>query len=209
MNRISRKIVRLFEKVSSYFVNSSLVKGRSFCRPRKRLRTVLLTVVAGAPILIVSMTHANAGSSHVIAVEAVLNARPAESPTTGPCIEGYAMKCPSNSCSCLQFAGVVVGNLGGRGGAEVHITLDNGEATSAPLGCVPIFGETDLITETPLTLNAAGVLCGALQSAGRESVSGGYGILATQNGPTGTGTISGTVSGNGRLHLKLTGETIR
>ena len=132
------------------------------------------------------------------------------SPVPLACTAGtsYAANCPGSSgaCTCVTISGNTTGAFG-RGPVSGAMTLDNFDATPEN-GCVPIFGSlalTNSVAKTTTTLDLNGALCDATIPAGTKTLGGGFDFDPATTGTSGTGSISGSIDGNGNAKLRLIG----
>lgn len=123
----------------------SKTKLRSAPKCSRSVARPIVGIFVMTACLLMLRTDVDAGNARV--VRAALKATSVGDPTMGACTEGYAMNFLSNACTCLQFEGVVKGNLAGKGGTNVQITLDSGLPTSTPQGYQPFFASIDLVTD--------------------------------------------------------------
>ena len=140
--------------------------------------------------------------------------------TTSACTgEGYASRCPTASCTCVEVLSAVVGRVTGQpaidgtGTADLFLTFDDGLATASAAGdCTPFFGIASLTTTrngkaSSETLNLNGVNCSPITTA-HSPILGGFGIAASPvpvNGGKGYGKVSGFLDPSGSLSLTLHG----
>jgi len=118
--------------------------------------------------------------------------------STGPCSSSssdYDHYCPSGTCECEEFTGVLSGPLVGTDkNATLNVTIDLGATTtlSETEGCVPFFAVmkfTTLIKKIHQTENETdnivGTICSNSSTPDKDSISGGLGIVSSDVGATG------------------------
>jgi hypothetical protein len=130
-------------------------------------------------------------------------------PVPLPCTTGapYAATCPGSSgaCTCLTLIGTATGGFG-KASVSGAMTLDGFDATVEG-GCTPFFGSLALTVTKPAavtTLDINGSLCNPTVPNTSKTIGGGFDFDPLTTDFTGTGSISGTVSGTS-AKLKLTG----
>jgi hypothetical protein len=125
---------------------------------------------------------------------------------TAACGEGYADRCPSSDCQCLQFTGTVSGNVIGKGTVTVDMTDDlGGNVSTTSFGtCTPIYVDVQLTgSKDTEGWNATGVRCHPLGSSATGAVYLGMGIASSTLNMVGFGDLTGTINPSSN-ELKLT-----
>jgi len=134
----------------------------------------------------------------------------------------YNSICPSGSCSCEQYEGMVVtGNLIGKvthpesnyPAVGIDITVDHGADRVGSINgsCEPIFASLFVVgSKDTQELDFNGSYCSPLAnpnaSTAQSPIKGGFGIESSTVGYTGFGTVSGSVGFNsGSIKLLFKG----
>jgi hypothetical protein len=129
----------------------------------------------------------------------------ASAPASAPCDSNtfgtFAAKCPSGTCTSLQYVG---GNAQGsmtQGPATSNlcVTFDNGDATG---GCTPVYFGGQLVGKEVQTIAGFAAVCDVNKPT--LSVLGGY-SNDSQSGETGSGAMQGTLDDAKTLNAKLSG----
>jgi hypothetical protein len=146
------------------------------------------------------------------------------SPT--PCLSSaYDDTCPSGSCRCERYEGLVVtGNLIGKvthpeqnfPAVSIDITVDGGAGFvgSANGRCAPIFASAFIVgSKDTQEIDFNGSYCTPLANPGSASakspIMGGFGIESSTAGYTGYGTVTGSVGFNsGSITLTFKGPAV-
>ena len=167
----------------------------------------ILIVVAGLGASVMLAAAASKPLTKPKKVAASISATFA-APIPLPCTTGtrYAATCPESSgaCSCIKVRGSATGGFG-KATVAGAITLDNFDTTPEN-GCTPIYGSLTLIgTSSTTTMDINGSLCNATLPAGTKTIGGGFDFDPDTLGLIGTGSISGSIAGNGSATLKLVG----
>ena len=153
------------------------------------------------------VTHAATVQETIMFKGGIRNTLPGSCSTTA-----YNSICPSNSCKCEEYEGMVVtGNLIGKvtspetnfPAVGIDITVDSGvdRVGSIAGGCRPIFASLFVVgSKDTQQLDFNGSYCTPLanpNSPGAASrIMGGFGIESSSVGYTGFGTVSGSVGFN-------------
>jgi len=166
-----------------------------------------LTVTLITIVLAVGLTQARAQDAASGPTTKTLTAKISgtfATPVTGECAgAGFATQCsPSAMCVCAtDSTATVSGSIAGKGAADMSFTIDQGNivpTSGLPHFCEPLYGEALLTTtlkEAPLTetISILAVVCHVLTTAGKNTISGGFGIEnGASNSAAGWGTVSGT-----------------
>jgi hypothetical protein len=136
----------------------------------------------------------------------VITAGALGTPSAGACSAvstDYASICPSGACQCESITNAkITGNLAGTGTADVALTEDTGDVSSTS-GCMPFYGTITTTSNIGAgkkkvsandIINAVGAVCPDAAAGGKTAIEGGFGLNAanSQNGATGSGTVSGS-----------------